>query len=141
VYFSITKSTEHNPFAKLIDLIAQSQEIPHVLWNPKVHYRLNKSPPMIPVLGHMNRSRIHPRPRPCVIFRNMILFYGERLLTTYSTSKLEDLTLSAVRDRLLNTSSLHSPNIAPEWLAYMLRIREVPGSNLCPKTGYSDTSN
>jgi hypothetical protein len=29
-------------------------------------------------------------------------------------------------------------NMAVEWLALLLRIREFPGSNLGPETGYPD---
>jgi hypothetical protein len=29
-------------------------------------------------------------------------------------------------------------NVVIEWLAFLLRIREVPGSNLGPETGYPD---
>jgi hypothetical protein len=31
-----------------------------------------------------------------------------------------------------------SPYVSAEWLALLLRIREVPGSNLGPETGCSD---
>jgi hypothetical protein len=29
-------------------------------------------------------------------------------------------------------------NVVVEWLTFLLRIREVPGSNLSPEIGYND---
>jgi hypothetical protein len=43
-----TQSMKQSPF---MNRLSASQEIPRILWNPKVHHRVYKSPPLVPVLS------------------------------------------------------------------------------------------
>ena len=97
----LRNSMEQSPFLR-INKPLTSLEIPHILWNPKVHYSIHESPSPVPILRELvSYQRISPSTRLCDVFRNIVSFYGEEYARS-PNPKLKDRPLSAVHECLFN---------------------------------------
>ena len=64
--YLLTYSIQHSPSWEA-NRFSCSQEIPHILWNPKVHYRIHKCPPPVTILSQLDPVHASTSSRPILI--------------------------------------------------------------------------
>ena len=73
--YLLTYSMEQSPTWEA-NRFSASQEIPHISWNPKVHYHTHKCPPPFPILSQLDPVHI---PHPTSLRSTLILSSHLRL--------------------------------------------------------------
>jgi hypothetical protein len=110
----VTNSIEQSPSWEA-NRSSASQEIPRILWNPNVHYRMYKSPPPVPILSQPSPVQVpHPASWRSILKLSSNLHLGLR----------SDLLPSD-----LPTKILYAPLLSP----WVLRATPISFSILSPE--------
>jgi len=91
---------------------SSSEEIPHILWSPKVHHHIHNSPPPVPVLSQINPVRATPS-------HFLKIHFNIIILSTFWCSNLS-LTLRLPHQNPARTS--HIPYTCPHAIVMYVKI-------------------
>ena len=95
--YLLSYSMEQSPSLEA-NLFSASQESPHILWNPNVHYRTHNSPPHVPILSQFDSVQTPTS--------NFLKIHLNIILPSISGSPSWSLTLRFPQQHPVYTSSL-----------------------------------
>ena len=84
-----------------------SQEIPRILWNPKVHYRIHKCPPPVPILSQLNP--VHTPPHP-TSWKSILILTSHLRLVLQSGLLPSDFPTKTLYTPLLSLHTRYMPH-------------------------------
>jgi len=101
-------SMEHSPSWEA-NRFQANQEIPRILWNPKVHYRIHKFPPPVHILSQINP--VHTPPHP-TFWRSILILSSHLRLSLPSWIFPPGLLTKILCTPLIFPIVLHGPPIS-----------------------------
>jgi hypothetical protein len=131
-----TNSMEQSPSWEA-DSHSASQEIPRLLWNPKVHYRVYNSPPFFPLLRQMNPVHDFP-PYFRKIHSNIILPSTPRSSEWSPPFRFSDQNFVWTFPYVLHAPQSHLPSFDRPNMSWSVKVMRLlimmssPASRLFP---------